>query len=254
MTKILETLGANALIAIGATDLEKSIALYKKIGFEKVGEGKEPVSFVHLTDGSTFIHLNQDREAYICLSYFGKGMRDNMEQMEKAGIPVLRKGEKHGVYSTVFLSPDNFQIALVDMEMGEMQKRTTLMDYAPEAWNQIEEYPNKNCGIFGELCMQVRDLDVSVRFWESLGFVVNKPGGGYPWAIAHDGLSIIGLHQTKDFDGAAITYFAKDMGEKIKALKAAGVDGMEVFQGTGGNESNVVLTTPENQKFFLFSY
>ncbi|HXL55127.1 MAG TPA: hypothetical protein VN958_02645 [Chitinophagaceae bacterium] len=62
-----------------------------------------------------------------------------------------------------------------------------------------------------------------------------------------DGLAVVGLHQTKDFSYPAITFIASDMKNKIEKLKNSG---LENFSEIG--ESNIVLTTPEQQKINLF--
>jgi len=76
----------------------------------------------------------------------------------------------------------------------------------------------------------------------------------YPWAILSDGMNILGLHQTKDFDYPAITYFAPDMSQRVQKLKEAGITSFADWQGQGGKEGNFILTTPEGQKIFLFSF
>ena len=251
-------LGKHSQITIGTKDVQKSYALYEKLGFRKIGESDKPYPWIQITDDSTLILLSGDGMEYMGLTYFEKGMQDKVAQMEKEGVKFIQKTEQAGAFQAIFGSPDDFYISLVDYESPESventKKRTTLANYAETEWQNINTYPNPNCGIFGELCIPVKDLDTSIAFWEKYGFEVKKYGGPYPWAIGQDGMNIIGLHQTTEFTKPAITYFAKDMGEKIKALKTNGVESLKIFGGTGGNESNMVLTTPENQQFFLFSY
>ena len=69
----------------------------------------------------------------------------------------------------------------------------------------------------------------------------------YPWAIASDGLAVVGLHQTTEFDYPAITFFAADMKDKIEKLKE---NGLTDFKEKG--PGNVVLRTPEHQHINLF--
>jgi len=70
----------------------------------------------------------------------------------------------------------------------------------------------------------------------------------YPWAILTDGLMLIGLHQTKDFNYPAITYFGINTEKRIQQLKSQGVNFTEMM-----GKSNVSLKTWEGQHFFLFS-
>lgn len=252
---IIEKLGKASQITIGTKDVKKSFALYEKMGFRAINQSLEPDPWIQLTDDSILVLLNQDGMEYMGLTYFEKGMKNKVQQMEDAGIPFIQKNEQYGSFQAIFATPDNFYISLIDYDAGDKGRngRITLMDYPQDKWNEIE-YPNPKCGIFGELCIPVKDIDASIAFWKNLGFSGDKLEGPYPWAIMTDDFNVVGLHQTKDFERPAITYFAKGMGEKIKTLRAEGLDSIEVFKGTGGDENNVVVTTPENQQFFLFNY
>src|SRR4030066_278694 len=122
-------------------------------------------------------------------------------------------------------------------------------------FSKVEKYPNPKCGIFGEFATSVKDLEQALAFWQNLGFeaktVYREP---YPWAILTDGMNILGLNQTKNFDYPAITYFAPDMSQRVQKLKEAGITSFADWQGQGGKEGNFILTTPEGQKIFLFSF
>jgi hypothetical protein len=71
----------------------------------------------------------------------------------------------------------------------------------------------------------------------------------YPWAIVTDGLMLIGLHQTKDFNYPAITYFGLNTEKRVQLLKSQGLNSFTEMTG----KNNVVLKTWEGQHFFLFS-
>ena len=71
----------------------------------------------------------------------------------------------------------------------------------------------------------------------------------YPHAILSDGLMIIGLYQTKQFDHPAIAYFGLNVAPRVQKLKEKG---LQNFTETAG-KNNVVLKTWEGQHFFIFS-
>jgi predicted lactoylglutathione lyase len=265
---ILAQLGTSSQITIGTQDVQASWVLYQKIGFTKVAEDTTPNNWMQITDNSTLILLNEDGMAYMGITYFAPDMRERVATLEKAGINFVHKTDtlsntdktamdtSAGFFQAIFASPDGFYVSLIQYDSGQTGKgdRITLAEVPESEWQNMPN-PNAKIGIFGELCVPVKDLQTSIAFWESLGFtsqVFDKP---YPWAIMNDGLNIVGLHQTADFATPAITYFAQDMGTRIKALQAEGVDSLEVFGGTGGNnDSNMILHTPEGQRFFLFSF
>jgi len=157
----------------------------------------------------------------------------------------------------IFLSPDSLAVNLIHYDPAGMYQPQgkTLLNFPQEDFSKAEKLPNPNCGIFGEFATAVKDLNSAVAFWQGLGFeaksVNQEP---YPWAILSDGINILGLHQTKDFDYPAITYFAPDMSERVKRLKESGIDLFSERKGEGGSKRNFILTTPEGQKIFLFSF
>jgi len=86
-------------------------------------------------------------------------------------------------------------------------------------------------GDYVQISTTVSDLAVALAFYEKLGF---------------------GLHQTTDFAGPHITYFAGDMAERIEKLEADGITMTAVPPEVDGKVANAVFTAPGGQKIFLF--
>jgi hypothetical protein len=60
---------------------------------------------------------------------------------------------------------------------------------------------------------------------------------------------IIGLHQAKNFNYPAVTYFGINTGQRIDELKQQGLRNFNEVMG----KNNQSLTTFEGQHFFLFN-
>ena len=60
---------------------------------------------------------------------------------------------------------------------------------------------------------------------------------------------LIGLHQTKNFNYPAVTYFGLGTEKRIQQLKEHGLQHFSEMAG----KNNQVLNTWEGQHFFLFS-
>ena len=119
-----------------------------------------------------------------------------------------------------------------------------------EYFQFAEKYPNKKCGVFGEFCHPVADLDKSISFWQKIGFTLKgKMDAPYPHAIMSDGLMIIGLHQTQNFNYPVVTYFGVNTAQRIEELKQQGLRNFNEVMG----KNNQSLTTFEGQHFFLFN-
>jgi len=242
-------LGNTTAFTIACPDLEVSLQYYSKLGFSETMRGDFPFPWIHVSDGAVLIMLRKGDEPYIALTYYGNNMAETAASLEAEGIAFTQKpAETDMVKRYVFHSPDGLAISLVNIEGFARPAGPTMLTLPPQEMFSTEKYPNKVCGLFGELAHPVADLDAAIAFWKKLGFTaVSTFSAPYPWAIVTDGLAVAGLHQTNNFDYPAITYFAPDMKNRIAALKESGLAGM-----TEKGESNAVLTTPEGQHINLF--
>ncbi len=244
-------LGEITAFTITTTDLEKSLACYKKLGFKELFRADWPFPWIQITDGVVLIMLRKDAKPYLALTYYVKDITTVTTDLEKKGIKFEMKPKKTDpVKRWLLRSPDGLAISLVNIIEGFSQPPGPgMLQMNPEDYFKPEKYVNKTCGLFGELAHAVADLEKSIEFWQLLGFkALSRFTSPYPWAIITDGLAIVGLHQTKEFNYPAITYFASDMPAKIAALKK---DGLTEFKQKG--PTDVILTTHEQQHIFLFS-
>lgn len=245
------TLGNITAITITTPDLETSLAFYLKLGFKEVFRADMPFPWIQITDGALLIMLRKDNQPYIALTYYVNDVDKTFTELTAAGISFVTKPNPNDITKRCLMhSPDGMNISLVTLFEGFSQPPgPTLLTMPPSDFSNPEKYPNLVCGIFGEFACPVKDIDGSMEFWSKLGFVLlSRRTAPYPWAIISDGLSIIGLHQTDSFTKPTITFFAKDMKEKIEKLKSTG---MTAITEKGG--SNIVVTSPEKQNINLFT-
>lgn len=246
-------LGELSQIASTTSDLNATITYWKKLGFRVVFQDKTPAPWVQMTDESILLYFIQVDQRFIRLAYFTSDYAGKLQDLKKAKIKF--KSEENDAsgkpWRAVFDSPDGQEISIVNRNPGMMFHPTakTMFTMDQKDMANPENMPTK-LGMFGEFCHKVSNLKESVAYWEKLGFkstgINTEP---YPWAIMSDGMSLIGLHETKDWEGSAIAYFAPDMGKRIEALKAEGIEGREIGMGP----ANVVIDTPEGVQLFLFS-
>lgn len=245
-------LGEINAITIASPDLEASLKFYQILGFNEVMRFDFPFPWIQISDGALLIMLRKDKDTYCALTYYTKEIDKVVSELEHTGIKFSYKAnEKDLVKRFVFKSPDGLTISLVNIMDGFVQPPgPTMLNTSQANMFKPETYVNKTCGMYGEFAHPVKDLSASLAFWEKLGFkALTKFTSPYPWAIASDGLGIVGLHQTENFSEPTITYFAADMKNKIDALKAKGLKDFVEKMGTG----NITITTPEKQHINLFS-
>ena len=245
-------LGEVASIYVTSPNLDSSVALYEKIGFLKIASNVMPVPWALVSDGSLLIMMRKDSVKYVGLTYYVKNIESTVAQMEKNGIVFTQKPKEEDLIKRYFFkSPDGLNIMLAS-NVGLFKQPTgiTMLNMNPIALQSEDKYPNKECGVFGEFCHPVTDLNTSIEYWKKFGFEVkSQMTQPYPWAILSDGLMLIGLHQTKNFNYPAVTYFGLNAEKRVKELKENGITGITEFMG----KNNVTLKTWEGLHFFLFS-
>jgi predicted lactoylglutathione lyase len=243
-------LGNVSAITITSPDLEMSLAFYQKLGFTEMTRMDFPFPWILITDGTLLIMLRKDDAPYIALTYYVADVDTLVKDLEQDGIVFTTKPHPNEMVKRCLMtSPDGMNVSFVQMPDGLKQPEgRTLLNTPPDQMFDADKYTNKACGLFGEFAHPVADIDASMVFWQKLGFaIISRMTSPYNWAIISDGLSIVGIHQTANFNQPTMTFFAADMEAKIEALKAKGVTG---FAEKGG--SNTTITTPEEQKINLF--
>jgi len=244
-------LGEVFAVTIASTDPEKSLLFYQQLGFKEVLRYDFPFFWIQISDGALLIMLRKDKDPYLALTYYVKDLDQVVKEVEESGIkfsspPLVFDFIKRFTIQT----PEGFKLSLVTFVDGFAQPNgPTMLGMNQSDYFNPEKYVNKVCGMFGELALPVADLNESIGFWGKLGFAsISRFESPYPWAIISDGLSTIGLHQTKNFTEPAITFFAADMKEKIETLRSAGFGPLQNAE----NKSSFTITSPENVKINLF--
>lgn len=238
-------------ITITSPDLEASLLFYQTLGFKELYRADMPFPWIQISDGALLMMLRKDNTPYIALTYYVKDIDRLVAALESEGIVfTTRPNAGDMIKRCLIQSPDKMNISLVSWVDGFMKPPgQTMLTTAPQDYAKPEKYTNRICGMFGELAHPVKDLNLSIAFWEKLGFLcLSKMTSPYNWAIVSDGLSIIGLHETDSFMHPAITFFASDMKEKIENLKNKGLTNY-----TQKGRTNIVIETPEKQNINLFT-
>ncbi|MEO8172037.1 MAG: VOC family protein, partial [Sediminibacterium sp.] len=216
MTIPTPILGEITAITVTTPDLDHSLQFYKKLGFKEVMRMDFPFPWIQVSDGALLMMLRKDNNPYIALTYYVKDIDRSVQVVQDAGIEFAETPKASDmVKKYLFHTPEGANISLVNIFDGFVQpKGPTMLTMAPQDYTNPSKYVNQVCGMFGEFAMPVKNLDVSISFWEKLGFqTLSKMQSHYPWAILSDGLAIVGLHETEHFTAPAITYFASDMKE-----------------------------------------
>lgn len=231
-------LGDAVQITIGTTeDIEGEEFIYEELGYQKLAEGRDPVPWVQLSDGTHRYLVAQDEEPYRGITYFASDMRQRVRELEQQQILVIDRQLEADDFRATFFSPNDVAVTLIEQD--------------PDTLPQLEPYEFPH-GTFGEYSVPVADLGKAISFWGRLGFeLLHESQDPYPWAIVGDRLLVLGLHQTDWFEQPTITYFAPDMGKRIAILKQEGFD-LEEMAEESGAVHNAILRMPDEQQIFFF--
>lgn len=243
--------GNVAAITITSPDLAQSLKFYQQLGFREIHHSAFPYSWIQITDGALLIMLRLNSTPYIGLTYYSTDIDRVVPELKEKGVAISETpAPEKRAKRYEMQSPDGHNITLLTHVDGFAQPAgATLLQMPKQDYMDPDKYENKTCGIFGELAYPVADLDASIAFWDKLGLVViSRFTSPHPWAILSDGMAAVGLHQTTNFTQPTITYFAKDMKEKIEKLQSTGIKEIRTAKG----QSSVTLTTPEHQRINLF--
>lgn len=249
MVATLSTLGAVQVLLMHTPNLHTSITFYKKLGFEELMFAEWPNKWIMITDGTIQILLMENPLPNFAITYFVTDVAEAVTLLEQNGLICNNVADLGLLHSYELTSVEGVKVWLANKPEGYYRpSKPTLLHFPQADFFNPDLYPNKKCGIFGEVAIPVLSLDKSIHFWQALGYkVVSHFTHPYPWAILYDELGVVGLHQASEFDTPALTYFAADMKEKLQALVAEEIGDID-YKGDG----NGSLCTPELQKINLF--
>ena len=248
----IRKMGNVTAITITSPDLGQSLKFYQQLGFREILRSGFPFSWILVTDGALLIMLRLDSDPYIALTYYSTEIDRVVSGSVDAGIAIkeMPSTDKR-IKRYQMRSPDGHNVT-VETHVADFTPPAgaTLLKMAKQDYMDPDKYENKTCGVFGEFAHPVVDLDASISFWGRLGLaLIHRYTSPYPLAILSDGMAIVGLHQTAHVTQPTITYYAKDMKEKIEKLQSTSIKEIEAANG----QSNVTLSTPEHQRIRLLS-
>ncbi len=244
-------LGSKACVLVGDYNFEMK-SYYQALGYRAVVDNE---NYLVMSDNSINILLDKTKSIFnkrYSLIYFTSQLKDNANYLTRKSISYnnLRIFNSKAIKIT---NLDRLDIYLVEQQILNYPwpELTMLNELNPQ---RPEHYPTNCCGLFGELSLAVKDLKSSLEFWQKINFkVVVNAVEDYPWGIVTDGKTIIGLHQTTNFNQPTITYFAYNMGERIKKLQKEQQVKLRKLEGSTSMDKSAVTIAPNGLEYFLFT-
>lgn len=233
-------IGEFVKLAIGVDDLWVTMAAYARLGFTPLPIfSPRSDSALTLTDGQLAIGLETLSVMGPVLVFRTESILSVKQFLDSLGFTVFSDVMGPSIRELRITSPSGILIAIRNATVEQS------ISYPPGI--------NLMCGKHTELSLATSDLSRERAFWKDLGFSVKRDSTApYNFAIYTDGKVNIGIHESKDIDRIAITYFAPDMEARLERLRAAGFEFEEVIPSADGRSANAILKMPGNQSIFLF--
>lgn len=233
-------LGTQTRLVLSCKNVIESLTWWSRIGFRPAGVAStRPDSVITLTDGQVTITLIKDPLPSPIMMFASlniKTLKDSLNQLQIA-TTVDVKGPTLGEVRLV--SPNGIHIAV----------RPTI----DEPIVPIVGDSNVICGKLTELSIGTSFIKREVTFWEKLEFTTKRSGKEpYPFHLMTDGSTVIGMHENRDIPSLSLTYFAKDMRERIERLRKSGITFSEEIPAADGAVANVIMLSPEGTRVQLF--
>jgi hypothetical protein len=227
-------LGESCEISVSVDDVPAAAGFYAKLGYREIGTTPAGPGLA-LFDGKVRLGLYTQSIPSPTLTYFTEDLPRTVRELAALGESACILGAAAGAELAV---RDGLTVRLVEVLE------------APEPTTGDFPFP---LGEFGELALPVGDLRASAAYWSRLGF--RKAAGDddlrtdnpEPWGIYSDGVMMIGLHQTADFQGPHLTYFSADSAARIAALTQQGLAVEET------DSANAAFTAPGGVRIFVFA-
>lgn len=236
-------LGESTRLVLSSKDVIQSMAWWSRVGFTPTpGNTSRPDSAITMSDGQLTITLVKDPLPTPILMFATPNiqmLKDSLDSLQIATTFDVR-GPSFGELR--LLSPSGLHMAV---RPAASERRV------PTSGDS-----NIVCGKFMELSVSVTDFPLKRerRYWETLDFSVRKASDKpYSYAIVTDGYIDIGLHEMRDIPSVGLTYFARDMKDRLRRLSMAGITFIDEYKDADGNVEHAYISSPDGQLIMLFT-
>ena len=233
-------LGRYTRVVMSSSDVIRSMMWWARLGFTPaVANGERPDSAMTMTDGQLFITLVKTSQPSPALMFRAPNMLKLSDTLKELAVPIVSDVKGPTLGEIRLKSPNAVYVAIRPEQDEPLLTPTGVL--------------NPICGRITELSIGTGYLKIEVAFWEMLGFVVARGSKDpYSYAVMRDNHVQIGLHEERDIETLALTYFSMDMPERIDRLKKSGMAISEEILSPDGHLGNIILTSPDGQLVYMF--
>jgi hypothetical protein len=232
-------LGTYARIQVAVADLPQSMAWYARLGFFPVKGGEKSDSVLTVSDNQTLLTLTTSKVPSPVVVFRNDNLKALYDTLQALGVRVqadlagptyreLRLTSPAGIY--ILVRPSTVEPALA-----------------------ISNSENIMCGRLTELSINVQQIRQELNWWTELGFSITRQGTEpYIFGYVSDGALTLSFHVNKEIPSLALTYFAKDMEQRIDRIKKSGISAIDEIPTADNRIANAIFKSDDGQLIMLF--
>lgn len=232
-----EVLGS--MVQLKVIDLKRSGKFFRELGFESINGPIE--GDVYLTDGTVRLALTTAEEPPLGLVY----IVDDVDAILKSYPDANLEPSKTNKDLFISKSPAGVTFSIL---RGNGFK-----------FEELSGNPIGLCGTYFELSIQTAEYPAECEFWRRLGMeTIYSDDKANTWMTLADDCQKVGVFMegivSHPFRSPALTYFEKDMKDRIALVKELGMEfAYAEPSACGTGIRDAVLDSPAGYQIFLFS-
>ncbi|MDO9510780.1 MAG: hypothetical protein Q7J34_03395 [Bacteroidales bacterium] len=220
---------------IAARDVMAETAYFSSLGFEPLNSPMDGLTVI--SDGALRLSIGPENGISTGILLAG-------EKMEDMKLAVAQSGYQ----------PSD---GMFPMLSGPSGTHVTLIELPAFSCQAIGGKPIGLLGTFFEISVETKNHEATVEYWEKLGFEIIYGERDGNWVTLADDFMKIGFYR-KDtvghpFRSPAITYFEKDMKDRINLIKTLDIPVSYEVEACGDSASDAILETPSGNHIFAFT-
>jgi predicted enzyme related to lactoylglutathione lyase len=228
-------------LSVTTADIGASIDFYESLGFWQAPTGDAwPHRYGVVTDGRVVVGLHATPD-FGAITFVHPDLAAVAQSLDDAGVELTLRQTDPEVFN---------QIEFAD-PTGQRVRMVAARTFSPADRSPIE---HSACGYFAHYSMPARDPGVVAHFWEPLGFVA-LPEHDEPYthlSLTSDGINLA-LHLPRLLPAPALVFCEADMAEKIRDIRAAGVQFEQSLPRSFAPDGNALLEAPEGTLLLLLT-
>lgn len=232
-------LGTFTRVQVAVADLPQSMAWYARMGFFPTKGGEKSDSVMTLSDNQTLLSLTTSKVPSPVVVFRNDNLKALYDTLQALGMRVQADLSGPTYRELRLTSPAGVYVLVRPSTVEQSQP--------------LSRSENIMCGKLTELSINVQQYQRELDWWTELGFGITRQGTEpYTFGYVSDGALTLSFHVNKEIPSLALTYFAKDMEQRIDRIKKSGIPTIDEIPTADNRIANAIFRSDDGQLIMLF--